>query len=191
VLKYNTKKYSEAVDFVSHAILYKDNIFRQSNKSKQFIVSGEAPQENQYIRNGNIMHTLFSNIKTIADIPVAVEKLIFEGLITHAEKESYVRQVESAITASGVEHWFSPSYTLFNECLILTRDENNSTRTRRPDRVMVNQYEVLVVDYKLGEAHPRHQKQVKEYIGLLHEMGYANVKGYLWYVAENRVEEVG
>ncbi|MDR3705045.1 MAG: UvrD-helicase domain-containing protein [Paludibacteraceae bacterium] len=190
VLKYNTKKYSVAVDFVSHAILYKDNIFRQSNKSKQFIASGEAPQENQYIRNGNIMHTLFSNIKTIADIPTAVEKLIFEGLITHAEKESYIRQVEDAITASGVENWFSSSYTLFNECLILTRDENNNTRTRRPDRVMVNQNEVLVVDYKLGEAHARHQKQVKEYISLLHEMGYANVTGYLWYVAENRIEEV-
>lgn len=190
VLKQEAKKNSVAVDFVAQQIPERDSIFRQSNKSKEFIASGEMPEENQYIRQGNIMHALFSNIKTLADLPSAVDKLIFEGLITHDEKAAYTEKVQQAVELTGVEAWFSGEYRLFNECEILVKDELGKTRSRRPDRVMMSQEEVIVVDYKFGEAHNTHQKQVQQYSDLLRRMGHANVKGYLWYVQTNQVAEV-
>lgn len=190
VLKTSPKKNSVAVDFVAQEIPDKDSIFRQSNKSKDFIASGEMPEENQYIRRGNVMHALFSNIHTLSDIDAAVDKLIFEGLITREDKQEYIDKLTESVQASGVEAWFSADYRLFNECVILEKDEQGKTRIRRPDRVMVSPTEVIVVDYKFGEAHKSHQKQVQQYLQLLQKMGYSNTKGYLWYVHANQVMEV-
>jgi ATP-dependent exoDNAse (exonuclease V) beta subunit len=59
ILKSNASKTSVEVGFLNQEIPNKDTIFRQSNKSKDFIASGEAPTENQYIQQGNLMHRCF------------------------------------------------------------------------------------------------------------------------------------
>lgn len=190
ILKNDASKTSVAVDFLTQEIPNKDSIFRQSNKSKDFIASGEAPKENRYIQEGNLMHQLFSIINKQSDAPKAVEQLIFEGLITRNEQQNFINRINTAIQSSQVEHWFTGNYQLFNECLILTKDENGNTRLRQPDRVMVSKNEVIVVDYKFGEAKKEHASQVQQYKELLGKMGYNNVKGYVWYVGENKTIEI-
>ena len=83
--------------------------------------------------------------------------------------------------------WFNGTYRLYNECSILNK---NGETTRRPDRVMVNGDEVIVVDYKFGKENEEYNKQVTRYMNLLSDMGYRNVKGYLWYVYKNRIMEI-
>jgi RecB family endonuclease NucS len=70
------------------------------------------------------------------------------------------------------------------------KDENGKTRTKRPDRVMLNEQEVIVVDYKFGEEKHEHSQQLKQYKDLMRKMGYKNVKGYLWYVPREMLVEV-
>ena len=50
--------------------------------------------------------------------------------------------------------------------------------------------ETIVVDFKFGKPHDEHQKQVRQYMELLGNMGYKSVKGYLWYVFPNKIVEV-
>ena len=50
--------------------------------------------------------------------------------------------------------------------------------------------EMIVVDFKFAKKRDEYHEQVKEYISLLQSMGYKNVKGYLWYVFNNDIEEV-
>ena len=45
-------------------------------------------------------------------------------------------------------------------------------------------------DYKFGKESDKYKEQVKRYMDLLVQMGYKNVKGYLWYVYKNFIEEV-
>ena len=52
----------------------------------------------------------------------------------------------------------------------------------RPDRVVIKDDEVKVIDYKTGQKHDEYQKQIDEYIALLKEMGYENVRGMLVYI---------
>ena len=54
----------------------------------------------------------------------------------------------------------------------------------RPDRVITEGRRAVVVDYKFGERRDNYRFQVKRYMRLLREMGYEEVEGYLWYVAE-------
>ena len=43
-------------------------------------------------------------------------------------------------------------------------------------------------DLEYGEK--TYNKQVKEYMDLLSDMGYEHIRGYLWYVFNNELEEI-
>jgi hypothetical protein len=56
---------------------------------------------------------------------------------------------------------------------------------------MIKGEKVIVVDFKFGAEKPNHQKQVLSYMKLLERMGYRSVKGFIWYVDDNIMLEVG
>ena len=94
-----------------------------------------------------------------------------------------------------VTDWFSPRWTLFNECTIICEETDEKTGkkeivARRPDRVMKDGDEVVVVDFKFGKPNEKYATQVRQYIGYLRQMGYANVRGYIWYVFRKEIKEV-
>lgn len=163
--------------------------FKQSNRSADFI-RGEEETGEKYIRQGQLLHNLFSVIRTQSDIPSAIERLRFEGIIESTKQEEQIRKLtEWALKHPLVKEWYSGSWTLYNECAIIYQ-ENGELQTRRPDRVMMKNGEVIVVDFKFGKKHATYNKQVHEYMNLLANMGYQHIRGYLWYVFNNELEEI-
>lgn len=165
--------------------------FRQSNRSADFI-KGEDFDENdtKYINQGQLLHTLFSAIETPKDIDSAINRLLFEGVIADKKAEDEIRKLtERALSHPKVQEWYDGSYQLFNECAILYK-ENGVLEVRRPDRVMMNEDEVIVVDFKFGKRNKKYNEQVQGYIALLSQMGYQNISGYLWYVYDNELERI-
>lgn len=165
--------------------------FRQSNRSADFIQGiEEEDSDDRFINRGRMLHTLFSAIETANDIDPAIERLIFEGVIRDQEKENTVREVvQKAFSSPEIQNWYSGEWTLFNECAIIYK-EKGILQTRRPDRVMMKDGQVVVVDFKFGKENPKYNKQVKGYMQLLTKMGYKNITGYLWYVDEEKIEKV-
>lgn len=163
--------------------------FKQSNRSASFI-DGEDDGSNKYLRTGQVMHSLFAMIKTPADVPSAIERLRMEGIIESDSHEQQIRKLTDwALKHPKVKEWFSGSWELYNECAILYH-ENGELQTRRPDRVMMKDNEVIVVDFKFGKSYPEYEHQVREYMSLIKSMGYTQVSGYLWYVFYNELEEI-
>ena len=165
--------------------------FRQSNRSADFIQGiEEEDSDDRFINRGRMLHTLFSVIETAEDIDPAIERLIFEGVIRNDEKEKVAREVaKKAFSSPEIQDWYSGKWTLFNECAIIYK-EKGVLQTRRPDRVMMKDDQVVVVDFKFGKENPKYNKQVKGYMQLLTKMGYKNITGYLWYVDEEKIEKV-
>ena len=168
--------------------------FRQSNRSEEFI-RGEDDDEGHdarhYIRQGLLLHHLFASIRTVDDLPEAVERLILEGVIESGEQEEEVRRIaDRALKNPQAASWYDGSRRLYNECSILYTDAEGNLQTRRPDRVMVTEEETVVVDFKFGKPKEEYRKQVEEYMVLLKRMGYSRIKGYLWYVFDNRITEI-
>lgn len=165
--------------------------FRQSNRSADFIAGiDEAESSQRFINRGRLLHTLFSAIETEADIDNAISQLVFEGIIGRTETEEEIRELtRHAFSSPQIKDWYSGNWQLFNECDIIWR-ENGELRTRRPDRVMMRNGEIAVVDLKFGKPDKKYNKQVQGYMQLLVRMGYPqeNIKGYLWYVEEEIVE---
>lgn len=165
--------------------------FRQSNRSADFIKGdGTDEGESKYINQGQLLHTLFSAIETKKDIQSAVEQLLFEGVIPDQKSAHHIQTIaEKALSHPMVQEWYSGSYRLFNECAIIYK-ENGALEVRRPDRVMMNDDEVIVVDFKFGKKKREYNEQVQGYISLLNQMGYKNIIGYLWYVYNNELEQI-
>ena len=167
--------------------------FLQSNRSRDFIESDdkEKQQQKHYIQAGSILHEIFSTIHTASDIPDALKRLQFEGVLydEHITAEKITTMLRKRLENPRVADWFSPRWRLFNECTILTIDDGK-LKERRPDRVMTDGKEWIVVDFKFGSPKPEYHEQVREYMQLLASMGHENIRGYLWYVYSNNIEEV-
>lgn len=176
------------VTFVSHG---QKVHFRQSTRSKAFSQGwGEEGYHNQFIDRGKRYHYLFSAIHTANDVEAAVNDLVHEGLLSLNEVEETLTYAQKALQQPQAADWFSGRYKLFNECSILTHDNQGHTVLKRPDRVMLAPDHLTVVDFKFGQPAASHQRQVAEYMQLLTQMGYPNVQGYLWYVDNETVVTV-
>ena len=106
--------------------------------------------------------------------------------------EHITSMLKKRLENSRVADWFSPRWTLFNECTILSV-ENGEVKERRPDRVMTDGQEWIVVDFKFGSPKPEYHDQVREYMNLIQKMESVSsdkTHGYLWYVYSNKIEEV-
>ena len=175
--------------------------FKQSNKSRDFVADDDENTDDDdrkqlsYIKTGKILHYLFSTINTTDDIDTSLAQLEMDGLIE--ESDTNIKRLRDMLhkrfSNRQVADWFSSRWTLFNECTILDYDAATDTvREHRPDRVMKDEKtgEVVIVDFKFGSPRPEYVEQVNRYKALTQNMGYPNVKGYLWFVYSNRIEEV-
>lgn len=175
--------------------------FKQSNKSRDFVADDDENTDDDdrkqlsYIKTGKILHYLFSTINTTDDIDTSLAQLEMDGLIE--ESGTNIKRLRDMLhkrfSNRQVADWFSSRWTLFNECTILDYDAATDTvREHRPDRVMKDEKtgEIVIVDFKFGSPRPEYVEQVNRYKALTQNMGYPNVKGYLWFVYSNRIEEV-
>lgn len=160
--------------------------FRQSNKSREFANdSMEDSDKERYTTMGSIMHLLFSQIKTLSDIDKVLRQFEFDGVIYDDEisPEMLRNKLKEKFNNPIVSDWFSDKWTVFNECNIM-RIEEGKIKEERPDRVITDGSKAIVIDYKFGKRNEGYKNQVRRYMNLLHDMGYDNVIGYLWYVNE-------
>ncbi|HZK03985.1 MAG TPA: UvrD-helicase domain-containing protein [Bacteroidaceae bacterium] len=186
---------SEYKKTVVPMVTYKEAFnFRESNLSSKFVrnLSNESDDwqlQEKYIETGNLLHKLFSTIRIASDLDLGIARLVSQGLIESAHKENSIRDLaSSALSNPIVQEWFSGKYRLFVENAILI-NTNGIVQIRRPDRVMIHGDTAIVTDFKFGNPSKEHQQQVYEYISLLKSMGYTTVRGYLWYIFQNRIEE--
>ena len=172
--------------------------FRQSNRSQAFIEADESDEIERlnYIQTGSVLHQIFSMIRTTDDIEDALKQLQFEGVLYDEQitPERITAILRKRLQDPRVADWFSPHWTLFNECTILTM-EDGEVKERRPDRVMTDGSNWVVVDFKFGSPKPEYYDQVREYMELIKSLTslhapLSSIKGYLWFVYSNKIEEV-
>ena len=166
--------------------------FRQSNNSQAFTDTDEDTLlRANYIERGNLLHNIFSKLRTVDDIERVLQQMEHEGVIYDETSPEELRHLlQRALSNKKVMEWFSPKWKLHNECTILYHNEKGELKEMRPDRVMTLGDKTIVVDFKFGKPWNGHKGQVERYIEQLQKMGHNKVEGYLWYVGENKVVPV-
>jgi hypothetical protein len=145
------------------------------------------PLAEERINRGNLMHEIFSMISSYRDLEWAVEKIRREGMIGRGEAGDITREIRQILQVEPYQDWFDGSWKVIAERDILDR----GGALRRPDRVMIKDGRMIVVDYKFGHVKSAsHKQQVKQYVDILRQMKTRDVRGYIWYVVLNELVEI-
>lgn len=136
---------------------------------------------------GTLMHEVVSRIERVEDIDSAIEAYHISGDITTDQKNELKELLYNYLSNPVVAPWYSGQYKVLNEIQILQPKGNFI----RPDRVMIKDGAVIVIDYKFGEKEDRkYIRQVKYYADQIRKMGYTDVKGYVCYITLGKVIEI-
>lgn len=142
---------------------------------------------------GVVLHGIMEHIFTPEDIHEAVAAAVMEGKLNEEEAAAATAMLSRAVASVADRGWFTADRSgILDERDIATGDvvlEEGRTVVR-PDRVIIRDGGVDIVDYKFGYPKDDYARQVSEYVSLYRKMGYANVHGYIWYVHRGRIDEV-
>jgi ATP-dependent helicase/nuclease subunit A len=136
---------------------------------------------------GKVMHEIFADIISIDDVENAIEKVFIEGKIKRREKESIYREIARIFEDPRILSWFSNNRKVITEKDIILPDGS----LRRPDRVLIKDDSVIVIDYKFGMIESsEYITQIREYSHYLNEMGYNKIESYIWYINKGKIVKV-
>ncbi|WP_400261791.1 UvrD-helicase domain-containing protein [Sphingobacterium sp. SG20118] len=136
---------------------------------------------------GVMAHEIMSIITTEEEIETIINQYISEGIFTPTEKSAILHEVNQIWQHLQINTWLTGDFKIWSESAIITA----KGETLRPDKVFTSEKETIVLDFKFTQSEAfSHQKQVKQYVKTLEELGYKNVKGFLFYAKSNDLVEV-
>ena len=138
------------------------------------------------INYGILVHSILAQIKSLDEVEASIENIVFEGLISTAEKLKLKEEIREVLNVTEIRELFDHSYfALAEREIILPGGE-----ILRPDRVIIKDNKAIVIDFKTGKREKRHHKQIKDYADVLRMMKYSEVETKIVYIAERAVESV-
>lgn len=167
--------------YPSSSFIQKLNI---RNDSARFFMLQET-ESAQNINLGNQVHEVLASIKMEEDLPSVMAKLKQAGEISHRAITDIEDKVNILLKNDRVKDWFSGKYEVYNEREIWYKGQ-----VAKPDRLMIKGSKAIVVDYKKEIESDKHLKQVRHYMQVMEEIGYANTQGFLVYMDHLKVKEV-
>lgn len=138
-------------------------------------------------RRGSLAHDVLANASNEDETDEYLDKLLSEGVIQEEERQPLKQVVMDVLQHPELSKLLHQSGHNIIERNII--DVNG--RIQRPDRILIKDDSVLLLDYKFTlEQSDKHVEQVLKYKDLLHQMGYADVQPYLFYAVRKELKKV-
>jgi ATP-dependent exoDNAse (exonuclease V) beta subunit len=135
---------------------------------------------------GSMIHELLEKSASKPEVMMGLEELHFEGRLDEEEKETVKSQVNRLFENPTFASWFSgENQTMVEQGIILPGGQQ-----KRPDRIIMGEDSITIVDFKTGEAQDKYLVQLREYMGLVREMTELPSKGFLCYLETGEIHEV-
>lgn len=136
-------------------------------------------QENQLTnaqRIGNQFHWIMEHATDKETALAYFEIGVLKGKIEIEFKSIIQKLINDTFENKELMDLYARGKHLGERSIVVAKNE-----TLRPDKMIISENETIVIDFKTGEKLSKHENQVKNYVQVLHEMNYPNVKGYLYY----------
>ena len=153
-----------------------------SAESLEFF-SGDGTMSNRL--KGVVLHDILSRITTAEDLHESVRMSVLAGDLTEQEAEVAENMLASKLAEVDERGWYHDGDVLNETSLI-----NSDGKVYRPDRVVLRDGKVVIIDYKFGEHDERYVGQLRKYADIWRRMGYDKVEAYLWYVLAGDIVEI-
>lgn len=136
---------------------------------------------------GILAHEIMAAITKEEEIDVMIDQYVEQGVLTTEDRPFIQQEIRQIWHHPQIHQWLTGGYKIWNEASIIL--ENGDTI--RPDKVFTSEESTIVLDFKFTKGdYADHQWQVDSYKRALTNLGYANVKGYLYYAKINELVEV-
>ena len=129
---------------------------------------------------GNLLHEMLSKIKTKNDIVEVVNQSLFKGEITLEEQKELTTILNKVVSHQHLSGYFNQNNKVFCEQEILTADK----QILIPDRLIFNEINVAIIDYKTGKPEEKHRHQINSYAKALENLNYSIEKKLLVYITD-------
>lgn len=138
-------------------------------------------------RKGSLLHDILANASTEKEVDDYLTNLILDGIVQEDEKDNLKLKSLEVLQNTDLKAVLSKATGSITEKNII----DAQGKLHRPDRILFNNDEVIILDYKftLTES-DRHIEQVENYKNLLLDMGHSNVKTYLFYAVSGKLKLV-
>lgn len=137
---------------------------------------------------GVVLHDILSRVVVSDDLDAAVRTSVMNGELSGCEAAEARMLLSERIASVKDSGWFDvPDAKVLNEASLIDTDGEIC----RPDRVVVRDGRVVIVDYKFGEHRRSYERQLMKYADIWHRMGYDDVSAFLWYVQTGEIVKVG
>ena len=150
-----------------------------------FSAEGDAGIRASNRIKGVVLHDILAHVKVLSDLNPAVDSALMNGEVTADEATEIRTLLIERLREGEARGWFpEDSSCILNEADVIDVDGS----VHRPDRVVVCDGKVVIIDYKFGEKKSVYGRQVKRYADILRRMGYDDVSAHIWYVHSGEVE---
>ena len=130
---------------------------------------------------GNLIHEILAQIITFNDIEKVIYTFTLRGLISQKNQENITELIKKVVFHNDLKDYFTNQYKILTEREILTQDGSILI----PDRLIFNNKQVIILDYKTGKQEKKHFKQINSYANALEKMNYKVIKKLLVYIDDN------
>lgn len=128
---------------------------------------------------GEVIHEMLSEIKTIDDVENVVNLYLLKGFVDKDEITDLTFKIKRALTHPDIADYYKNGLDVKNESEIF---DFNTNKIYRPDRVVIIDNKLVIIDYKTGEKRNEHYKQLENYANIFRDMGYEKVEKKLVYL---------
>ncbi len=152
-----------------------------------FSEDGEAGISASNRIKGVVLHEILSRMIAADDLEKSARQALDSGDISADEYETTISLLRERLEEIRSRGWFECAMIeVMNESTLIDTDG----QMYRPDRVLVKDGKITVIDYKFGEHYRKYERQLQKYADIWKRMGYQDVSAFLWYVHTGEVKRV-
>jgi len=129
---------------------------------------------------GTLIHDTLAAIKTKEDVSDIVALQSTTNLLTYEETAILLQRVQATVNHDLLKKYFIENVATKPEAGILMPNGE----VFRPDRIIFNENETVIIEFKTGLPKPGHEIQLNNYGEILQQMGYPGIRKLLVYLDE-------
>ena len=138
------------------------------------------------IRFGYQLHDLISILDSESEVEAVIDSYCLEGKLDAQFVPLLKKEVLDIFNNPIYKGFILNASSISNEQTIIVSENE----LKRIDKIIFKPTETIVIDFKTGAKDNKHLKQVSFYKKIIAEMGYPNVKSFLFYTNLKEIVEV-
>jgi ATP-dependent helicase/nuclease subunit A len=140
------------------------------------------------------LHYALRRLLSAQDLGRTLRQLVAEGVVNQQERPELERSLQALLADARLAPYFAPGLAVETEREILVGGHTH--RAYKPDRIVFGEggsraeQTVTMLDFKLPPPQDIHKIRLREYARLFRELGYADVRGVIYYFGSGEVVEI-